>query len=274
MKTARTKVIWAVGLAGVLMTGWFITHADSRRREEIPARPTESPVRPVADRDALVTPQEASNESWADAAPIETEAAPADETPATTASASQDNSLELDQYREWARTNTAEALTWLVNAPDGPQREVVVEIVCSELAQTAPAQAVALAGRYAGSNTNFTQSLLANLAQQWAELDMQAACAWATATPAGAEQNRLLGRIALVQSKHNPEAAARFVAEQMSPGTLQDEAALSVIYQWALRDAPAAQAWVQMFSESPLRYRAMLEVHNIQAAQKKPTSGS
>ena len=175
---------------------------------------------------------------------------------------SPDNSLDLDQNRDWARKNPAGALAWLVNAPDGPQLEAVAEIVCSEMARTNPAQAVALVERCNLSNTNYVRSLLDNLVQQWAGQDMQAASAWALAKPAGEDQDRLLGRIAFVKSKNNPEEAARFVAEQMSPGAVQDEAVISVIYQWALRDANAAMAWAQLFPEGNLRYRAIQEVRN------------
>lgn len=112
-------------------------------------------------------------------------------------------------------------------------------------------------------------SLLENLAQQWAEQDMQATYEWASAKPTGEAKDRLLGRIALVESKHNPEEAARLVAEQISPGTVQDEAAISVIHQWALRDASAAMTWVQSFPESNLRYKAILEVQNIQVFQEE-----
>jgi hypothetical protein len=245
----------------VLAAGWWLTRTGAHPPVTVPANQLDSTLIPGEETVVHPTLPE-------EAAPAETVSLPADHPLPATDSGNPEHSPDLDQNRDWARKNPAAALAWLLNAPDGPQLEAVVEIVCSEMAQTNPAQAVALAERCRTSNTNFLSRLLDNLAQQWAEQDLSAAATWVAAQPAGEDQERLLGRIALVQSKTNPEAAARFVAEQMSPGPVQDEAAISVIYQWALRDANAARAWVQLFPEGKLRYRALQEVQNIQTVRK------
>jgi len=172
----------------------------------------------------------------------------------------------LDEAREWARQNTAAALTWVLNEPAGPKHDAVSEIVCSHLAQSDPAQAVALAERCGVGCSN----VLENLVQQWAEIDESAACRFADNKPAGVERDHLLSRIALARSRTNPAAAAKLVAEQISPGVAQNEAAISVLYQWALRDPDAAWAWAQLFPASNLRDRAMREVANVAAAQLEP----
>ena len=63
-------------------------------------------------------------------------------------------------------------------------------------------------------------------------------------------------------SKENPTEAGKLVAEQISPGEIQNEAAISVLHQWLLRDTNAAAAWVQLFPASPIRERALKEVEN------------
>jgi len=145
-----------------------------------------------------------------------------------------------------------------------------METVCPQVAETNAAVAVALAERGGSSCSN----LLDNMVLQWAEQDGAAASTWAMSRPAGEERDRLFGRIVFAESKTKPEEAARLIVEQMSPGAAQMEAAISVMHQWALRDAPAALAWAQQFPEGELRNRAVGEVQNIMsmnaAAEGKP----
>ena len=252
-------------LLGVLSLGWLMPCTGSRPQMATPSTQADSSLIPDAGLAAPSTPSpEASRGPLTEPVQPGTELRQAIVNPALADPGSPDNSEDWDQNWEWARKHPAEALTWLENAPDGPRRETMAEIVCPELAQTDPARAVALAEQCNSSGTNFMKALRDNLAQQWAEQDMPAAGAWALAKTDAEDRDRLLGRIALVKSKTNPKEAAQWVAEQMSPGAEQDEAALSVIYQWALRDANAAMEWVQSFPEGNLRYRAILEVQNIQ----------
>ena len=262
-----TALVWSACLLGVLSAGWLMTRTGSHPQDATPSSPADSSLIPVAGMAVAATPSpEASRGPLTEALTPGAELPQAIVNPALADPGSPDNSEDWDRNRAWARKYPAEALTWLENAPDGPRRETMAEIVCPELAQTDPARAVVLAEQCNSSGTNFMKALRDGLGQQWAEQDMQAACAWALAKPDAEDRDRLLGRIAVVKSKTNPEEAAQWVAEQMSPGAVQDEAAISVIYRWALRDANAAMAWVQLFPEGNLRCRAILEVQNLQEA--------
>jgi len=169
------------------------------------------------------------------------------------------NSEDPDRNRTWARTYPAEALDWALKAANGPQRDAIIETVCPQVAETNAAAAVALAERAGSSCSN----LLDNMVLQWAEQDGRAACSWTMSRPRGEERDRLISRIVFVESKTKPEEAARLVVEQMSPGSAQEEAAISVMHQWALNDAGAALAWARQFPEGTLRDRALGEVQNI-----------
>jgi hypothetical protein len=126
------------------------------------------------------------------------------------------------------------------------------------------AAAVTLAENCLGEGTNDTaQFLLDNMTQQWAAQDIQAASAWALAKPAGEQRDRLLQRIAFAESKTDPAEAAQLIAQQMSPGSFQNEAAVTVVYQWAQQDAKAALAWAESFPAGDLRERAITEVKNV-----------
>jgi len=175
------------------------------------------------------------------------------------------HSEDLDKNRDWARTFPAGALAWLRNAPDGPQRDTVAEIVCPQLALTDPSQAVDVAERCGPSGTNLMENVLDNLAQLWAERDEQAALAWAAAKPPGNDRDRLLERIAFVESQTDPANAVRLVVEQIPPGETQEQAAMTVVYQWARQNADAAMAWAQSFPPGDLRDRAIQEVENVKA---------
>jgi hypothetical protein len=166
-------------------------------------------------------------------------------------------------------------LAWLTNAPDGQQRLTIAEIAYSQVAQTNVVAAVKLAENYLGSSTNnAAQYLLDNMAHQWAEQDLQAASAWALAKPAGEQRDRLLQRIAIAESAANPAEAGRLISEQMSPGQFQNEAAISVIYQWAQKDAAAALAWAESFPAGDLRDRAIKEVKNVSAYAAASAAGN
>jgi len=175
------------------------------------------------------------------------------------------NSEELDKNRDWARRFPAEALAWLRIAPEGAQRDTVAEIACPELALTDPSQAVEVAESCGPSGTNLMENVLDNLAQLWAERDEPAALAWADGKPPGNDRDRLFERIAFVESKTDPANAARLVVEEISPGETQEEAAMSVVYQWARQDADSAMAWAERFPAGGLRDRAMQEVENVKA---------
>jgi hypothetical protein len=174
------------------------------------------------------------------------------------------NSQDLDENRQWARNFPAEALAWLQNARDGKQRFAIAEIVFPQLAQTNAAEAVALAEKSIGGSTNIAAlGLMGNLAQQWAGQDEKAASAWALAQPPGDQRDQLVQCIAFVESKSDPAQAAQLISQQIPPGPIQSEAAISVVHQWALQDASAALAWAQSFPPGDLRDRAVNEVKNI-----------
>ena len=142
------------------------------------------------------------------------------------------------------------------SAAAGEARDTVVEIVCARVAESNPAEALLLAERYAGGCSN----LLENLVHQWADQNEPAARAYAMNKPPGDERDRLFSRVAFTRSKENPADAAKLVAEWILPGEVQNEAAISVLHQWALLDPDAALAWAQLFPEESLRNRALKEV--------------
>jgi len=173
-----------------------------------------------------------------------------------------------DDARAWARTNSSAALAWALSAPEAERRDAVAEIVCLQVAETDPARAVALAEQFGASCSN----VLENLVQQWAGHDDAAASDYALNKPLAEQRDRLLQRIAFTRAQNDPAQAANLVAEKISPGEIQTEAAISVLHQWALRDTRAAAAWAQSFPEGTLRARAIQEVENLTTPPENRTT--
>jgi len=117
--------------------------------------------------------------------------------------------------------------------------------------------------------------MLGNLAQQWAERDLPSAISWAGNYPPGENRDNLFARIAFAESQTSPANAAQMVVEQISPGSTQQEAAMSILHQWALQDMTRALAWAEQFPAGELYDRAIIELAGIavyQANQGKPVA--
>jgi hypothetical protein len=168
-----------------------------------------------------------------------------------------------DRIRALAREDPAEAILSLASTPPGEKRDAMLEIVCAEIAQFDPAEAVALVNRFSGQNP----LLLENLVHQWAAQNGTAAEANATALPAGELRNRLLSRVAVARAKNRPAEAATLVLAQIEPGEIQHEALIAVLHEWASQDFAPASAWVSRFPAGPLRDRAIDELAGIRASR-------
>jgi hypothetical protein len=275
MRINRIAFPLSVCLLGILAVG-LLEHRSSNPQVAVPSSQAAPDSISVAEAVTHSTPpRESSSAVRAEPPQPKPEIRQASADLALTNSDSPVNSQDLDQNREWARNFPAEALAWLQNAPDGKQRLTIAEIVCSQVAQTNVVAAVKLAENCLGEGTNNTaQFLLDNMTQQWASQDMPAASAWALAKPAGEQRDRLLQRIAIAESSDNPADAAQLISQQMSPGPTQNEAAISVVYQWAQTDAKAAMAWAESFPAGDLRDRAIKEVKNVSAYAAAAAAGN
>ncbi len=161
----------------------------------------------------------------------------------------------------WTAQDEASAERWAARLPDESERASVAAAVCFQVAQSDARQAVEIAERRGlGAAPG---AVLENLVQQWAGQDLPGAAAWISEQPAGEGRDHLVGRLAYVQSQTEPAAAASFVLEQVPAGPIQDEAVMSVLHQWALRDPAAATAWVNRFPGGALHDRAQAELQGL-----------
>ncbi len=167
-------------------------------------------------------------------------------------------------FRQWAATSPQDALAWIPTMNAEQDRNEAREFFCHRVAEDDPKLAFDLA-RQAGADA--APSLVLDLAQQWAGSDAAAARDWALALPADADRDQILARICQVLSQNDPLAAGAIVSGEIAAGSVQDEAAMSVLHQWAIRDLAAAREWVACFPDSPLRIRAEEELAGIRGHQ-------
>ncbi len=102
-----------------------------------------------------------------------------------------------------------------------------------------------------------------NLTLQWAEKNLPAALNWAVQQPDGEMRDKLIGRVAFVQSRTAPAESACLVVEQIPPGPTQTEAIISIVHQWGLQNAETAATWVESFPEGDLKVRASWELRGV-----------
>lgn len=161
----------------------------------------------------------------------------------------------------WTAQDAAGAERWAARLPDEDERASMMAAVCFQVAQSDARSAVEIAERH-GLET-VQGEVRENLVQQWSEQDATGAAAWISEQPAGEGRDKMVGRLAYVQSQTEPAAAANLVVEQMPTGPIQDEAVISVLHQWALRDPVAAADWVNRFPAGALRDRAQAELRGL-----------
>ena len=171
----------------------------------------------------------------------------------------------LGQLRIWATSHPHEALDW-ADCSDHPQRGLIREIALCTIATDHPALAVSLAAEMPLENP----ALLGNLAQQWAEADLPAACHWVDSLPTDRQRSDLLEHIGMVWAKQDPEHAAGFILSRIPPGPAQIDAAMNILHQWALRDPEAAHIWATHFPAGGIRDQALAEIQGANDYHLEP----
>lgn len=165
--------------------------------------------------------------------------------------------------QSWATLNPDDAQEWaaaLQNPPDNPtERDTMVSYVGFSIANTDLARTVQLLEE-TSINWDRQEIMVENLAQQWAERDLQPLVKWLDTLPAGTERDTLFARIVNAQARTDPIEAGKLVSEKITPGPIQEEAAVNVVRQWAWNDRQAATEWVNQFPPGDVRNRASKEL--------------
>jgi hypothetical protein len=166
-----------------------------------------------------------------------------------------------DLLSAWAVQDAEAALRWVSSLEDHAARRCARSTVCFALAEKDPRQAVTLALAH-GADEDDDRGLLECLTMRWCERECEVVLDWAREQPPGEWRERLLSRASFVLSKSDPAAAADLISD-LKPGAVQDEAAMAVLHQWALKDSSAALEWAEAFPGGDLLERALVEISNL-----------
>jgi hypothetical protein len=161
----------------------------------------------------------------------------------------------------WVTNDAAAALEWAEQLADTDEQRRVLLYATIQIAEMDPSAAAATAARYHLEDGD--GAILVSIALSWAGKNLPEALTWAASRAAGPQRDEIMARIAFVESRTAPEAAARRVIQEIPPGSVQVEAAISVLHQWALRDFDSANEWAGSFPPGPLRERALSELSAI-----------
>lgn len=170
-------------------------------------------------------------------------------------------------FREWATIAPREALKWIESMDSEGDRVAACEFVHYRVAEDDPKAALDSAREF---GADLSTPIVHDLVQQWAARNTPAARDWALSLPAGSDRDRILARVAYELSQQDPAAAGGIVAGQIPPGPVQEEAAMSVLHQWAIRDIEGASRWVANFPPGAMRKRAEDELDGIRRHWQQP----
>ncbi len=137
-------------------------------------------------------------------------------------------------------------------------RNELLTVICLRWADFDPPAALALALDL--KLDPLSGALLPNLAQQWAARDFSAALVWAEGLPEGELRDQVYSRLTYERARKDPVGAARLLAGIRPVGTEREEATLTVVHAWAMRDPAGAHAWVESLPAGSLRERARAEL--------------
>lgn len=160
----------------------------------------------------------------------------------------------------WADSDPEAGAEWCRNLGDPEEQLYCLRALCNRLATTDPARAMTLVDKRGGVDTN---ALAQDIMQHWPRKDLKAAMAWVENRRDPEQKDSLWNHLALSLAEVDPQQAANLAAERIVSERIQDEAVISVVHQWVLKDRKAAAEWVELFPEGPLRERARGELINL-----------
>lgn len=183
---------------------------------------------------------------------------------------------ELRELKELAANDPDVALARVAEMSDKHERKTAATAVCLVVAAKEPAKAMTAAwrlevGKYADESAE--NEALESLAGQWAKTDLVKAFVWASALPADDEwrRDRVMKGIASMVAKISPAEAARMVTEHINPeSSVQIDATIEVLREWAAREYVGAMAWASLFPQGPLRERGIEELASAGTARPAP----
>lgn len=164
-------------------------------------------------------------------------------------------------FLAWTEQDPAAALAG-ASALDNPaERDQAIAGVCARISQDNPSAAIRTLVSQGVADS--CPDVLQQLAARWLAVDESEAIEWINLQPEGEIRDLLMKQMAIARSQSDPAGAAQLIANRIPPGPVQDEAALSILRHWAIRDPRAASIWLATFPESEFHRSAVRELGEI-----------
>jgi hypothetical protein len=156
----------------------------------------------------------------------------------------------------WTEVDADAAEAWASRLSNPAERNMALGYVSFAAVQADPARAAQVLEN-SKLNADRREIIVANLAQQLADRDLQPLYKQIEKLPPGDERDNLYRWVALAQSHKDPANAVTLVTDRMAAGPIQSDAAIQILRQWARKDMTAASAWVDQFPPGSLREQAI-----------------
>jgi hypothetical protein len=140
------------------------------------------------------------------------------------------------------------AIGWLAKLQDPSEMNICRSAVCQRMIGVAPEAALSIAGS--------DDKLLTELAAAYVARSPQEGLDWIAAKSAPEKRDQLWAAGIQALADSSPEEAATLAVAKIEDASLQEEAVISALHQWVMRDRKAAAAWVELFPQGSLRKRA------------------
>jgi len=164
--------------------------------------------------------------------------------------------------KQWGVVDFDATLAWVLAYRDEALRADLMRALGKAFIASQPEKVMQMADHF--SEAHARSSFLEEVVQSWARSNPSAAMTWAESAD-DAVRGGLQSMIATEVAQSDPQVAATYVAEKMSPGATQDQAALNIAMRWVHLDPKAATAWATEFPESDLREKLITAVSSMSA---------
>lgn len=164
-------------------------------------------------------------------------------------------------FLRWTGEDPTAALAGASALENPAERGQAIAIVCTRLGQEDPSAAIrTLVGQGVADSY---PDVLQQIAARWLAVGEKGAGEWIELQPEGEIRDLLIKQMAITRSQSDPAEAARLIAGRIPPGPVHDEAALSILRHWAIRDSRAASRWVATFPAGAFHDHAARELEEI-----------
>jgi hypothetical protein len=164
-------------------------------------------------------------------------------------------------FTHWAGQDPTAAMNGASALENPAERGSAIAGICSRLGQDDPSGAIRTLVDKGVAEA--CPDLLQEIAARWLAVEEGKAADWINLQPDGEIRDLLVKQMAIARSQSDPAEASRLLAARIPPGPVHDEAALSILRHWAVRNPRAASRWLATFPSGPFHDSAARVLEEI-----------